>query len=371
MHLLDRYIFREWLKIFAMTISALVGLMLIGRIFDDMPHFIRWDVPGLVALRYFALQVPSYLPMVIPVALLISVLFILGFFHRNQELTAMRATGLSIFRITRVLWLSGAALSILLFSLNGTIVPWATERARMIYEAGEFEFVARKPTDNEKMPGQMSLFYAGASVRRTWTINRFSGYTGRGIGVSIYQDDEQGRPVKAWLAHFGYYDARLGHWVLEDGRELIYDPEKNQLLREPPFKRLELKELTEQPRLMLALNKKPHHLSINEIKGVLEMSGGGKTPRMAAYAVQYHYVLASPFCCLIVIGLALPFAVAGVRVNPMVGVSKSLVLFAAYYLLTNLCFLLGSQQYFPPVIAAWLPNLFMFALAAWLCRRVN
>ncbi|MDR2982203.1 MAG: LptF/LptG family permease [Puniceicoccales bacterium] len=374
MLLLDRYIFREWLKVFVMTIAAMIGLLLIAKMFSDVQDFIRWKASTLLALEYFALQIPTYLPVVLPVALLISVLFILGFLHRNQELTAMRATGLSIFRLTRVLWISGAVLSLVLFVLNATVVPLAMERSKLLAETAEFDYEGKRAGGIDKVDKASVLAYANNTENRIWFINRFSGYTGRGIGVSVYQNDDSGLTQAAWFAKTGYYDAERGCWVLKDGWRVLYHPEAKEdgpQTRQERFSELVMSDLTERPRIMMALTKKPTHLSINEIKGVLDDVGVDKSVRMSSYAVQYHYVLASPFCCLIVVGLAIPFAVSGVRVNPMVGVSKSIVLFALYYLLTNVFSLLGAQQHLPPLLAAWLPNFIMLALAAWLCRRVN
>ncbi|MDR3228328.1 MAG: LptF/LptG family permease [Puniceicoccales bacterium] len=380
MLLLDRYILREWLKVFAMTLAALVGLLLVGRAYDEVPDLIKWDASGSLAARYFALQIPAFLPLLITVSLLISVLFILGFFHRNQELTAMRAAGLSIFRITRVLWAAGGVLALLLFALNATLVPMATEKSRLLKETAEFDFRAR--TEGQKTATTATTaqantrdgaasFFANNAQHRLWSIDRLSGYTGRGYGIHVWQDDGVGNPVEAWMARYGYYDSARERpcWVLEDGRHYRY--ESGRLVAQPRFQKIAAENLTESPALMRALNAKPRELSINEIRAVLAQTGAETSRRMASWAVQYHYVLASPFCCLIVVGLAVPFAVSGVRVNPMVGVSKSLVLFALYYLLTNLCSLLGAQQLLAPALAAWLPNLFMLALAVWLCRRVN
>ena len=370
--LLDRYIFREWLKVFAMTLAAMTGFLLIGRVFSVLPDFMKWDAPLDLTLAYFSLQIPAYLPVVIPVALLISVLFILGFFHRNQEITAMRAAGLSIFRITRSLWFAGAALSVLLLALNASLVPRSIEKAQQVSETAEFDYLvreARRQGKGDIIPKTSPLFYTNNSAHRIWSINQFSGYTGRGFGIQIHQNDENGVPLKAWLARYGEYDFEQKRWTLEDGRHLVF--KDGRLREEPRFLKLILPQLPENPRLMLAMGKKPHHLSIYEIKGVLDQVGADASRRTAAYSVQYHYVLASPFCCLIVIGLAVPFAVSGIRVNPMVGVSKSLVLFAVYYLLSNVCTLLGAQQNLPPMLAAWLPNLLMLGFAAWFCRKVN
>jgi lipopolysaccharide export system permease protein len=74
---------------------------------------------------------------------------------------------------------------------------------------------------------------------------------------------------------------------------------------------------------------------------------------------------------LIVIAIAVPFAVSGVRVNPVVGVSKSIGLFVIYYILSNLATLLGTKGYVEPVWAAAMPNLAMIGLAAWFFGRLR
>ena len=70
-------------------------------------------------------------------------------------------------------------------------------------------------------------------------------------------------------------------------------------------------------------------------------------------------------------GLAIPFAVSGVRVNPAVGISKSIALFFGYYILVNVLNSLGKQEILSPEVAAWAPNVFMVILTYVLIRRVR
>jgi lipopolysaccharide export system permease protein len=74
---------------------------------------------------------------------------------------------------------------------------------------------------------------------------------------------------------------------------------------------------------------------------------------------------------LIVIAIAIPFAVSGVRVNPAVGVSKSIGLFFLYYVLTTAATTLATRGAVAPVVAAWLPNAGMTAIAGWLFLRLR
>jgi len=66
-----------------------------------------------------------------------------------------------------------------------------------------------------------------------------------------------------------------------------------------------------------------------------------------------------------------PFAVAGVRTSPMIGVSKCLGLFAFFYVLISIATILGERQIIPTILAAWLPNLVMLLLALRLFRKAR
>jgi lipopolysaccharide export system permease protein len=79
--------------------------------------------------------------------------------------------------------------------------------------------------------------------------------------------------------------------------------------------------------------------------------------------VRYFGLLADIFTPLIVIAIAIPFAASGVRVNPAVGVSKSIGLFFLYLALQNLAASLATKQLVDPALAAWLPNIGMTGLA--------
>ena len=89
---------------------------------------------------------------------------------------------------------------------------------------------------------------------------------------------------------------------------------------------------------------------------------------MAQFAMRYHGTLASPMICLVVVAIAIPYAVVGGRVNPMIGVSKTLGLFVAYYFAAMILNALGASGTLPPVVAAWLAPL---GLAAWALPRLR
>ena len=131
---LDRHVFGEWLKVFLLALGATLGLLMLYAMYDDLGDLIEFGASPADIFYYFLVLTPSFLPAILPVALLVSALFSLGQMHRNNEIIAMRACGLSLWRITRTLWLAGAALAALLFQLNARLIPWSVEESRRIYQ---------------------------------------------------------------------------------------------------------------------------------------------------------------------------------------------------------------------------------------------
>ena len=103
LNLLDRYLLAEWLKMLGLLLAAMIGLLLITALSSDLRDLIEVGAGSGDIILYFATLMPSYLTVVLPLSMLLSLLFVLGKLHRNNEITAIRAAGLNIFATTRSL----------------------------------------------------------------------------------------------------------------------------------------------------------------------------------------------------------------------------------------------------------------------------
>ncbi|QYY36336.1 LptF/LptG family permease [Ruficoccus sp. ZRK36] len=370
MSLLDRYVFSEWLKIFVLAMAATLGLLLLERLYDDLPDFIDWGATTWEVIKYFSLYTPSFLPTIIPISLLISLLFSLGNLHRNSEVVAMRAAGMNLWRITRSLWVAGAILSALLLYLNARLVPWSVEQSRVLKDNLNFAAQEEKDTDRRYIGYLPLLCFDNQAEGRMWFMNNFSEYSYEGFGINVYQHDAYGRETGRVTAREGYFDDVDNNWVFIDGRVQKVDPASGDVYFSKAFEEQVFPEFTEDPVLMKTLSKKPQDLSFFELQMILDKIPVETNPRMKSYEIRLMNILASPFRCLVVVGIAIPFAVAGVRTNPVVGVSKSVGLFALYYVVSSVCRMLGEQSLLPLLISAWLPLVLMLGLSVYLFRKV-
>ena len=370
MSLIDRYILKEWLVGFALTLGVIVGILILQNMYDSLPDLLDAKATAKEIVFYYSLSLPSYLPAILPVAFLVSLLFSLGSLHRNNEIVAMRASGSSLFRISRSLWGAGLLLSALLLYLTALVVPKTVEQARTFYENLEF---ASASTEGEQQAKSM-LYNLGFDNRkdgRLWFMNRFNERAWRGLGVNVYTRDADGIERSRIAAREAYFDDTQGSWTFLNGRELLLDPETGDPLRSLSFKEKTFEDFNEDPSLMLGLHKKPNELSLFELRRIIEAVPPEENPAIHAYEVRYYSLLAAPFSCLVVVGLAVPFAAAGVRANPMIGVSKCLGFFAIFYVLITIGSILGEREIISTILAAWLPNIVMLLLAVRLFRKAR
>lgn len=377
MNLLDRYLLGEWLKMLGLLLAATMGLLLMTALYDDLRDFIQYGAGVGEILLYFGTLMPSYLTVVLPLSMLLSLLFVLGKLHRNNELTAIRAAGLNIFSTTRSLWLAGVLLCGVSLLLNAKVVPWSVEASRSLREGFMFRAEAATATtatevaDSDTLGLVFNVAFDNRPQNRMWFLNRYSRVTGKAFGVTVSEMDGQRREKTRLMAREATYDPVSRSWTFFNGRELWFDPELGELMRSVSFETRPVPHFREDPSLMLLFVGKEKDLSFNELRRITDYFTAEQNPKVARYQLRYYSVLFSTLGPLIVIAIAVPFAVSGVRVNPVVGVSKSIGLFFAYYILSSAATLLGGQGYLEPMWAAAMPNLAMIGVAAWFFGRLR
>ncbi|MBA7583589.1 hypothetical protein ES708_25535 [subsurface metagenome] len=123
MTILDRYILKEFIKIFALILVSLAGLYLIVDFFERIRMFLSNHASMRQMASYFLLTLPVILSQMIPIAVLLSTLLSFGILSRNCEITAMKANGLSLYRISLPVIVASFAICMATFLLNEFITP--------------------------------------------------------------------------------------------------------------------------------------------------------------------------------------------------------------------------------------------------------
>ena len=365
----DRHLLREWLTILGLVVFATVGLLLVQVLYDEFRDLRDIGARGIDLWMYVFVTVPSYLALVLPLALLVSLMYVLGKLHRANELIALRAAGVSLLRITAPVWFVGLLACGLSWWLSTRVVPWSVEESASLRDNLRFRKESNLiPAD--RVGAVYSVGFDNPDARRIWFFNRYSTWTSKGYGVSVSLLDSNRRERTRIVAAEAWLDPDRG-WVFRNGRDLTFLPETGELISTTPFgERVEAK-FREDPKLMLLIDRKPGDLSLPQLRRLIDYFAIESNPKGTRYAVRYFGLIADTWAPLIVIAIAIPFAVTGVRVNPAVGASKSIGLFFVYYLFANVASSLAAKQLVDPMTAAWVPNLGMTALAALFLVRMK
>jgi lipopolysaccharide export system permease protein len=368
----DRHLLREWLTILGLVLCAMLGLLLVQVLYDDFRSLREVGARLADLVMYLIVTIPSYLALILPLSLLVSLMFVLGKLHRANELTALRAAGVGFGRITAPVWIIGVMACTLSWWLNTRVVPWSVKESSELRDYLQFRKESGSMTE-DRVGAVYSVGFNNPQAGRMWFFNRYSQLTKRGYGVTVSLLDDQRREVtritasEAWLDQD---DPERG-WVFKDGRELSFRADTSETQANMPFVEKLEPTFHEDPRLMLLMDRKPSDLSLPQLRSLIDYFAVAANPKGTRYAVRYFSLIADTIAPLIVIAIAIPFAITGVRVNPAVGVSKSIGLFFIYYILATVASALATKQIIEPKLAAWIPNVGMTGLAIWLFARLR
>lgn len=134
MPILWRYLLRNYFQVFFLCLSAFVSVLLVLR-FQEIARFITSEASFTKTILFSIYQIPYILPIAIPISCLISALLLFQRFSYHQEITALRAIGISLQKIMMPILSSGFLLTLLNAMIAFELAPICRSKARLlIYE---------------------------------------------------------------------------------------------------------------------------------------------------------------------------------------------------------------------------------------------
>jgi lipopolysaccharide export system permease protein len=352
MRLLDRYLLRELL----VPLVYCLGGFLVFYIAFDLIFGIKGYQDkhlGVVDMaEYYTVTLPELLvQIVIPVSLLLALLYVLTHFGRHNELTAMRAAGVSVWRLFLPYLGVGIVLGGVVLALNELVVPHSAEEARDILHSRE------GPAQNRAWTPPRLSFHNEAEGRQ-WEMTRYNRDTHEMIAPVIHWDRPNGSHLVIYADRAIYRD---GRWVFTNVVEWYSDTVHTNyavltlnLSETPEWINSEIK--VSDLSANQAVKVKPE-LSIREILDYLRLHPHLNAELEATLTTQLQCRVAQPFTCVAVVLIALPFGARGGRRNVFAGVASSVFICFVYFVLQHIAMGLGVGGKLSPVLAAWLPNL--------------
>ena len=377
--LLDRHVLTETAVAGGAATGAFVFVMVAGNILNQVSSAIASGrVSGWEGLELIALLIPGVLPYALPLGLLTGVLLAFGRMGSQQELTAMKAGGLSLGRIARPALLLAAALALLSAWLNLEVAPDAnTEYRRLLVGS------AKDNPASVIVPGQLNRQFPGMVIR----ASARDGEVLRDFW--LWRVDDRGRLVQTVHAR----EARLARAVSKAGEGVLRitltdarldtRPAGDQTFLQPSSFATADTSTLEFPASGIFkdgenFQRKLRWLTTQELLVAIErgwdVAAGADAAtlergRMVA-KTQLMAHLASAFSVFSLAFLAVPLAVRVWRAETFVNAAVALAIALTYYLLTSMAGYVKDPAYRPDLLV-WLPNLIVVTLGWFLLRRAS
>jgi len=196
--ILSRYILRQHLPPLGYAIAALTFAMLVNQVAKQFGNFVGKGLPWGVIFEVFALSIPFIVAMTLPMAVLVAVMYTFSHLAADNEVTAMKANGISVGRILAPVLGGAALMSVISLFWNDQVLPRSNHTLRTLLvdiQRKKPTFQLKEQVINEVVPGQFFLRAARIDPA-TNTLN----------DVTIYdlQDPDRRRIIMADSGRMAY-----------------------------------------------------------------------------------------------------------------------------------------------------------------------
>jgi LPS export ABC transporter permease LptF/LPS export ABC transporter permease LptG len=358
--LLDDYLLRDFALNFAMIVGALVGLSLIFTVFELLGDILRNQISPWTVGEYLLNVTPYFLYNIAQYGVLLTILITLGLMQRYNEVTALKATGVSIYRIIVPVLVAGAMVAAGLFLADQFYLPHANKRQDALLNQ-----IKGKPAQTYLNPYRRWIFGQHSTIYYYQFFdsdkNQFGNLTAFQFNPANFQ------LVRRIYAGQARWAQNLNRWVCEQGWERSfhgsaiqdYDPfdvATFPAISEPPqyFKK--------EVRQSLEMNYEQLSRYIHE----LQQSGF----EVVKLKVQLQKKLAFPVITFVMGVLAIPFALSAGKRGTMAGVATAIGIAVVYTVTSGLFEAMGNISQLPPTLAAWSPDIIFALLGGYMILKV-
>lgn len=366
--ILDLYVLKEYILPLIVLNIGFLSLFMIGDIFDDLTDFLdhHGTIPQIV--KYFMLKMPGNIRFILPISVLLSCMFTMSNFAKNLEITAMRASGISVQRACASIYFVAIIVSIITCWFNETFVPY-TERAA---------YVLRKTVQTEGYytDTRENLSYRSPDGRTTWLFNHFS-QNGEQHDVFLKFFDKDGALVWDLKAKNAKYSPEQG-WIFSNGESTTFDKENklpgpsklfvSNYDKDSPLPkgiRDAIRAFPESPHDIYNAVKEVDNLTSFEILELLRKAHDMSTNRRNLYLTTLFYRISFFPCAAIIAALlGIPLATKNLRSGIFMSIIIAVFIIISYIIISEVFRVAGNNGYLPPIIAGMGPT-FAFIVYAW------
>jgi lipopolysaccharide export system permease protein len=350
--ILDDMILRDYALYLAMIMATFLVLALVFTFFELLTDIVRNKVPVVMLAEYLWNLSPSLIYLMAPMAVLLAVLITFGLMEKSSELTAMKASGFSIYRATLPVIVISGLFAGGLFIFDQLYIPRTNREQEILRNE-----IKGKPPQTYLQADRKWIFGQNNEIYYYRVFDPDQNVFG---GISIFEfDPNTFQLTRRIYAEHARWENRLQKWVFEQGWERSLHGASIQDYR--TFDVATFNELHEDPSYFKKEVKQSSEMNYDELRRYIDdlQQSGFDTVRLK---VQLQKKIAFPLITLVMAILAIPFAASGRRGGALVGVAVALAIAVVYWVTAGLFEAMGNANQLPAMLAAWAPD-FIFAFA--------
>ncbi len=356
------YILKEILPVFLIGLMVFTLLLLMEKILKLIELIVTRGVSLSQILMLLAYISPSFFVFTIPIAVLLGVLIAFGRLSGDSEITAFKASGISLYQLFLPVSIFSIGACLLTSFLVFYGLPWGNRG----FKTTLFE-IAQSKANIEVKERVFNDLFEGLVVY----VDKVPIEGKRMEGILIYDEREQGK-LNTIFAREGFLSSnpKSQEVILRlfDGDIHRFDP-KNNVYQKVKFDAYDLK--LELAKAFIAMGKKlkDYEMSIDDIKEKMEKkkaTGEDTTPQK----VELHKRYAFPFACIVFGLMGVPLGIQPRRSGRSYGFAFSILIILTYYISLSTSEVLAVRHIIPTFWAGWAPNFLFGGFGIYLLVKV-
>ena len=409
--ILDWYILREFLVKYCILMLVFIILFVLSDVYNYIYQFIEAESPISDIIKFLLVKMPGNIRFILPISMLLGCMWCMATFGKNLEITAMRASGISLFRCGAPIFAVGLFVTGINIYFNEILVPKTENMAERIYA-----------TTEKRRPVQHLLAYRSSDGKRNWLFKTFvKGESQNNVTLRTFWEenlirqligepgtpecrakvlkllplhaprilalDRAGQKEAIYKALHGRkidifagqvdFDRKRRTWTFSDGYFVSFDRRDehdisasrgtSQVHQEEKFAKIlfNRKEIPERPDDITNAVREKDELSTAEILDLVRRNTNMPDRVRCIYMTLFYYRISFPWACLIAVFLGIPLATRNERTGSLLAVISAVVIIVVYVVIAQVFLIFGKAGVVPPLIAGTLPTVAFIGYGVW------
>lgn len=362
--ILDEYVIRQFLGTFFLVLSGFVLLMLVFTFFELIGDIIRNHIAFSTVGLYLLNLTPSMLYSIAPLAVLIAALVTFGVLNRNSEIIAMKATGISLYRLVIPIVSIAVILAVSLFVFDEFYLPQANRKQEQLRSV-----IKGRPPQTFLDPEQKWIFgqpHPG-EPDRIFYYQFFDRDRAEFANMQVFELDPATFSITRRIyAERVFWDDATNTWRFQNGWERDFDGANQTNFRR--FINTNFSEIHEEPGYFSKESLQSQEMNFGQLRRYIRdlSQSGFDTMRLR---VALWHKLAYPLIAVVMAMLAIPFALSMGRRGSLTGIAVAIGVALAYWVVDGLFGAMGNVNYLPAPLAAWSSDVLFGLIGGYLLLR--